>query len=87
MKKYKTLSKIFQYGLVAVIRGDSKEEAINLENLDKWFENGVIAVGVGSNLTSTFNGNDYSSVSVVAKQYVERINSMNINFRRRNYAN
>lgn len=49
---------------------------VNLENLDSWFENGVIAVGVGSNLTSTFNGNDYSSVSVVAKQYVERINAI-----------
>lgn len=49
---------------------------VNLENLDSWFENGVIAVGVGSNLTSTFNGNDYSSVSVVAEQYVERINAI-----------
>lgn len=49
---------------------------VNLENLDKWFENGVVAVGVGSNLTSTYKDNDYSKVTIVAKQYADRVNEI-----------
>lgn len=42
---------------------------VNLSNMHEWFELGVIAVGVGSNLTKSAKVGDYQSVEENCKKY------------------
>ncbi|OPJ61945.1 bifunctional 2-keto-4-hydroxyglutarate aldolase/2-keto-3-deoxy-6-phosphogluconate aldolase [Clostridium oryzae] len=46
---------------------------VNLDNIEKWFNSGVAAVGAGSNLTGLYNGDDYSGITDMAKKYIEKI--------------
>lgn len=44
---------------------------VNLENISEWMENGSFAVGIGSDLTKEFTGNNYEVISRKAKAYVD----------------
>lgn len=44
---------------------------VNLENISEWIEKGSFAVGIGSDLTKGFNGNNYEVISEKAKAYVD----------------
>ncbi|WP_239752132.1 bifunctional 2-keto-4-hydroxyglutarate aldolase/2-keto-3-deoxy-6-phosphogluconate aldolase [Mammaliicoccus sp. H-M34] len=44
---------------------------VNLENISDWIEKGSFAVGVGSDLTKEFTGNNYEVISEKAKSYVD----------------
>ncbi len=46
---------------------------VSLENVHEWFEAGVVAVGVGGNLTASAKNGDYESVTKIAEQFVEKI--------------
>lgn len=48
---------------------------VSLDNMKEWFDNGVIAVGVGGNLTKGFTG-DYSVVTKNAQEYIDRLNEI-----------
>lgn len=45
---------------------------INLENIEKWIKGGVIAVGIGGNLTNVREEN-YDEIMKTAKEYTEKI--------------
>lgn len=49
---------------------------VSLDNMDQWMENGAWAVGIGSALTKGLEGNDYSSVTVNAKAFVDKYNDL-----------
>ena len=40
--------------------------------MEEWFNNGVISVGVGGNLTKGFTG-DYSVLTKNAQAYIDRL--------------
>lgn len=44
---------------------------VNLENISEWMENGSFAVGIGSDLTKEFTGNNCEVISKKAKAYVD----------------
>ncbi|MBF0834572.1 2-dehydro-3-deoxyphosphogluconate aldolase, partial [Bacteroides acidifaciens] len=39
--------------------------------ISEWIEKGSFAVGIGSDLTKGFNGNNYEVISEKAKAYVD----------------
>ncbi|WPC40404.1 bifunctional 2-keto-4-hydroxyglutarate aldolase/2-keto-3-deoxy-6-phosphogluconate aldolase [Clostridium sp. JS66] len=49
---------------------------VNLENMDKWFENGAVAVGTGGSLTAAAKNKDYAAVTMNARKYVDRVNEI-----------
>lgn len=48
---------------------------VSLDNVEQWFKNGVVAVGVGGDLTAGAKTGDYASITTIAKQFVEKINA------------
>lgn len=46
---------------------------VNLENVADWIRAGSVAVGVGGNLTAGARKGDYRSITVLARQYIEKI--------------
>lgn len=46
---------------------------VNLENMQEWFEAGVVAVGTGSNLTGAASKGDFETVTKQAQAYREEI--------------
>jgi len=46
---------------------------VSLENVDQWIKNGVIAVGVGGQLTGGGKDGDYSAITETAKAFVAKI--------------
>lgn len=49
---------------------------VSLENMQEWFDNGVLAVGIGSNLTKGLVDGNYDVVTKNAKVYVEKLNEI-----------
>ena len=45
---------------------------VSLDNLQEWFEAGVVAVGVGGNLLKPAETGDFDQVTEVARQYAKR---------------
>ncbi|HAQ6986668.1 TPA: bifunctional 4-hydroxy-2-oxoglutarate aldolase/2-dehydro-3-deoxy-phosphogluconate aldolase [Enterococcus faecium] len=45
---------------------------VSLENLEDWFEVGVVAVGVGGNLLASVEKGDFEEVSRVASKYIDK---------------
>lgn len=45
---------------------------VNLENMDQWFEQGVVTVGVGGNLLAPAKTGDYNKITEIAGQYMEK---------------
>lgn len=68
--KLKTLGKIMDCGLVAVVRAESSEQAFKIA--DACIAGGV-AVGVGGNLIAGAKKDDYESITTIAKQFIEKI--------------
>ena len=46
---------------------------VSLDNVDRWIKHGVIAVGVGSELTGPASKGDFQAVSVLAKAFVDAV--------------
>lgn len=46
---------------------------VNLENMQTWFEAGVVAVGVGGNLLAPAAEGDFAKVMEIAQQYATRL--------------
>ncbi|MCR3905643.1 MAG: bifunctional 2-keto-4-hydroxyglutarate aldolase/2-keto-3-deoxy-6-phosphogluconate aldolase [Tenericutes bacterium] len=46
---------------------------VSLDNVKEWIKNGVVAVGVGSELTGPAKNNDYEGVAQNAKAFVEAV--------------
>lgn len=46
---------------------------VDIDNLGAWFENGAIAVGIGSSLTGPAAKGDYQDVTVRARAFVDRM--------------
>jgi 2-dehydro-3-deoxyphosphogluconate aldolase / (4S)-4-hydroxy-2-oxoglutarate aldolase len=49
---------------------------VSIDNVDKWINNGAFAVGMGSALTKGVSGGDYSSVEKVAREFMDKIASI-----------
>lgn len=46
---------------------------VSLSNVDRWINNGVIAIGVGSELTGPATKGDYPGVTALAKSFVAAV--------------
>jgi 2-dehydro-3-deoxyphosphogluconate aldolase / (4S)-4-hydroxy-2-oxoglutarate aldolase len=46
---------------------------VTLENVGEWIKAGSVAIGVGSNLTAGAKTGDFSSITQLARQFVEKI--------------
>jgi len=46
---------------------------VTLENVGEWIKAGSVAIGVGSNLTAGAKTGDFSSITHLARQFVEKI--------------
>lgn len=46
---------------------------VSLENLAAWINAGAVAVGVAGNLTAGAKTGDFSSITQLARQFVEKI--------------
>ncbi len=46
---------------------------VNLENVAQWINAGAVAIGVGGNLTAGAKSGDFSSITQIARQFVEKI--------------
>lgn len=44
---------------------------VNLQNITDWIQQGSFAIGIGSDLTKSFTGNNYESIQFKAKSYVD----------------
>ncbi|WP_342433982.1 bifunctional 2-keto-4-hydroxyglutarate aldolase/2-keto-3-deoxy-6-phosphogluconate aldolase [Neobacillus sp. FSL H8-0543] len=49
---------------------------VSLDNVDKWMKNGAFAVGIGGALTKDAVGGDFSSVQRVAREFIDKVNSL-----------
>lgn len=49
---------------------------VSLENMEEWFNNGVVAVGIGSNLTKGMTPGNYDKVTENALIYVKKLNEI-----------
>lgn len=50
---------------------------VDLNNIEEWFENGVVAVGIGSALTKYAKTNDFDKIVETAKAYVNKVGVIN----------
>jgi len=48
---------------------------VDIANVTDWIKAGCVAVGVGGNLTSSAKTGDFKSITVLAKQFSEKIRS------------
>lgn len=46
---------------------------VSVDNVDKWFKAGVVAVGTGSNLTAGAKTGDYDAVTKMAEEFVAAV--------------
>lgn len=46
---------------------------VNLENVDQWFKNGCVAVGVGGNLVAPAKTGEYEKITEYASQYIKKV--------------
>lgn len=49
---------------------------VSVDNVDKWIAKGAFAVGIGSALTKGVSNGDYSSVEKVAREFMDKIQSV-----------
>ena len=47
---------------------------VSIDNVDQWIKNGCVAVGVGSELTSSAKQGDFEEITKRAKAFIEKIN-------------
>lgn len=46
---------------------------VNLENIEKWIQNGCVAVGVGGNLVAPAKTGEYEKITELARAYVKKV--------------
>lgn len=69
----------FGPGFVKAVKGPLPQAEImptggvSLDNVDEWFKNGVVAVGVGSELTGGAKTGNFDLVTETAKAFVDKI--------------
>ena len=69
----------FGPGMVKAIKGPIPQAnimptgGVDADNVDKWIEAGVVAVGAGSALTKGAKTGDFALVTETAKKFVENI--------------
>lgn len=51
---------------------------VNIDNVDKWFKAGAVAIGTGSNLTAGAKNDDYDLVTKTAKEFVEAVKNARV---------
>lgn len=51
---------------------------VSEDNVDQWVKNGAFAVGIGSALTKEVQGDDYSSVQKVARDFMNKLESVRV---------
>lgn len=51
---------------------------VNLDNVGQWIKAGAVAVGVGGSLTASAKTGDYKSITLLAKQFVEKIKEVSL---------
>lgn len=49
---------------------------VALDNMANWIEKGAWSVGIGSALTKNFDGEDYTSVTQIAGQFVKKLKEL-----------
>lgn len=52
---------------------------VDLDNVEKWIQNGCVAVGVGGNLVAPAKTGDYAQITSLARQYVEKVQEVRVN--------
>ncbi len=52
---------------------------VDLENVEKWIQNGCVAVGVGGNLLAPAKIGAYDQITSFASQYVEKVKKARVN--------
>ena len=52
---------------------------VDLDNVEKWIQNGCVAVGVGGNLVAPAKTGDYAQITSLAQQYVEKVQQARVN--------
>jgi 2-dehydro-3-deoxyphosphogluconate aldolase/(4S)-4-hydroxy-2-oxoglutarate aldolase len=52
---------------------------VDLDNIEKWIQNGCVAVGVGGNLVAPAKTGDYAQITILARQYVEKVQKARMN--------
>lgn len=52
---------------------------VNLENIKEWIQNGCTAVGVGGNLIAPAKAGDFEQITLLARQYVEKVQEARVN--------
>ncbi|MFB9761533.1 bifunctional 4-hydroxy-2-oxoglutarate aldolase/2-dehydro-3-deoxy-phosphogluconate aldolase [Ectobacillus funiculus] len=52
---------------------------VDLDNVEKWIQNGCVAVGVGGNLVAPAKTGDYAQITSLARQYVEKVQQARVN--------
>jgi len=46
---------------------------VDISNVDQWLNNGCVAVGIGGNLIAPAKDDNYSEITRLAKEYIEKI--------------
>jgi 2-dehydro-3-deoxyphosphogluconate aldolase/(4S)-4-hydroxy-2-oxoglutarate aldolase len=46
---------------------------VSLENIEKWIQNGCVAVGVGGNLVAPAKTGEYEKITELARAYVKKV--------------
>lgn len=46
---------------------------VSLDNIDKWINNGCVAVGIGSALYKSAENGNFETIETVAKQFVDKV--------------
>jgi 2-dehydro-3-deoxyphosphogluconate aldolase / (4S)-4-hydroxy-2-oxoglutarate aldolase len=52
---------------------------VDLDNVEKWIQNGCVAVGVGGNLLAPAKTGAYDQITLLARQYVEKVQKARVN--------
>ncbi|OJG21259.1 keto-hydroxyglutarate-aldolase/keto-deoxy- phosphogluconate aldolase [Enterococcus columbae DSM 7374 = ATCC 51263] len=49
---------------------------VNLENMEKWFKAGAVAVGIGGNLLAPLKDENYPLITEISQEYIKRLNEI-----------
>ncbi|MEC2057820.1 bifunctional 2-keto-4-hydroxyglutarate aldolase/2-keto-3-deoxy-6-phosphogluconate aldolase [Peribacillus psychrosaccharolyticus] len=52
---------------------------VDITNVDQWLNNGCVAVGIGGNLIAPAKDDNYSEITKLAKEYIEKIKQVTNN--------
>lgn len=70
---------VFGPSIISSLRGPIPQAqfmptgGVSIDNVDKWFSAGAVAVGTGSNLTAGAKNDDYELVTKTAREFVDAV--------------